>query len=208
MRLADIFVIYDDAQFNKGDFQHRNRIRIHQGWKWLTVPVEKKNIQIKDIKIKNENDKKGLKWNEVHFREIKDNYKNAPYYKKYEKSFEAIYGNEYKNLVDLNMEIINLLKDIFEIKSKIILSSELGLRSKSTTRLAEITEILNGDIYLSGPAGRNYLDVSIFEKKEIKVEYQDFEHPIYKQQYQDFIPNMSSIDALFNINKLCSNGAQ
>ena len=37
---SDVFVIYDDAQFNKSDFQHRNRIRIYEGWKWLTVPVE------------------------------------------------------------------------------------------------------------------------------------------------------------------------
>jgi hypothetical protein len=208
MKRADIFVIYDDAQFETGDFQHRNRIRIYQGSKWLTVPVEKKSIPIKDVKIKNENLKKGLKWNEEHFRDIKDNYRNAPYYKKYEKYVELLYEEEYNSLIDLNMEIIKLLQNMFEINSKLVFSSELGLTSKATTRLVEITEMLNGDVYLSGPGGRNYLDVSMFEQNGIKVEYQNFEHPIYKQQYRDFIPNMSSIDSLFNVDKLHLNGAE
>jgi hypothetical protein len=200
MKKSDIFVIYDDAQFNKSDFQHRNKIRIHQGWKWLTVPVEKKSIPIKDIKVKYGNIKKELEWNEEHLREIKDNYRNAPNYANYIKYFELLYEKEYENLIDINMEIIKLLKEKFEIDSKLIFSSELGLTSKATSRLVEITEILNGDIYLSGPAGRNYLDVSLFEEKGIKVEYQDLIHPIYKQQYQGFIPNMSSIDFLLNAN--------
>ena len=53
MAKSDIFIIYDDAQFNKYEFQHRNRIRIYDGWKWLTVPVIKEEICIKDINVMN-----------------------------------------------------------------------------------------------------------------------------------------------------------
>jgi len=198
MAKSDVFVIYDDAQFNKEDFQHRNKIRIYHGWKWLTVPVEKKRIPIKDINIKNTL-KKGFKWNETHLRDIKDNYENTPYYKRYEKVFESIYTEEYDNLIDLNMNIIFFLKKVFDINTKIVFSSELGLTSKSSARLVEITETLGGDIYLSGSGGRNYLNVSLFEKKGIKIEFQYFKHPTYKQAYRGFIPNMSSIDILTNV---------
>ena len=78
----------------------------------------------------------------------------------------------------------------------------MGFTSKSTERLAEIVEALGGDVYLSGPEGRNYLDVSLFEKKGIKVEFQDFKHPLYEQRYEGFIPNMSAIDALFNVGEM------
>jgi hypothetical protein len=202
MKKSDIFVIYDDAQFNKDDFQHRNKIRIYQGWKWLTVPVIKKQISIQNINIKNETRIKGLNWREVHLGEIRENYKNTFYYSKYEKVFEDIYKDEYNFLIDLNMNIINFLKEAFGIKSQIIMSSELGFTSKSTTRLVEIVETLGGEIYLSGPGGKNYLDVSLFEKKGIKVEYQQFVHPIYTQYYNGFIQNMSSIDKLFNTGAL------
>lgn len=198
MSKSDIFVIYDDAQFNKEDFQHRNKIRIYQGWKWLTVPVEKKPIPINAIKIRKNLLTKGLKWQEAHISLIKNNYGNTPYYAKHEKSFEWIYNEDYDNLIDLNVNIINFLKDAFDIKSKLILSSEFGLTSKSTTRLVEITEILGGDTYISGMCGKNYLDTLQFENKKINVKFQDFNHPVYKQYYDGFIPNMSAIDILFN----------
>ncbi len=202
MRQSDIFVIYDDAQFSKEDFHHRNKIRIFNGWKWLTVPVDQKHIPINEIKIKKEFNRKGLKWNDMHFRILRDNYKDAPYFSLYENELEIIYSGEYDKLIDINMRLIHCLKKAFNIKTKLIFSSELGLTSKSTKRLVEIVDILDCDVYLSGKMGLNYLDISQFDDREIKVEFQKFKHPVYKQQYDDFIPNMASIDALFNIGKL------
>jgi len=202
MKQADIFVIYDDAQFNKEDFQHRNRIRIYHGLKWLTVPVEKKLIPIKDIRIRNEYKIKGLSWQEAHLREIRDNYMDTPYYAPYSEYIEAIYKKRYDKLIELNMDIIYFFRDAFDIKNKLIFASELGFTSKSTKRLVDITEALGGDIYLSGQAGPRYLDLSLFESKGIKVEIQDFKHPVYKQHYEDFIPNISAIDSLFNMGKM------
>jgi hypothetical protein len=196
-------VIYDDVQFEKGEFQHRNRIRIFHGWKWLTVPVEKKLIPINEIRIKNEvSTWKGVKWSDAHFKDIRDNYKDTPYYSLYEEEIKKIYGKRYDKLMDLNMELINFLMKAFGIDVKMMFSSELGFTSKSTERLVEIVEALDGDVYLSGPKGHDYLDMSLFEKKGIKVMFQDFKHPFYKQRYEDFIPNMSAIDALFNVGEM------
>jgi len=203
MARSDIFVIYDDAQFNKSDFQHRNRIRIYHGWKWLTVPVDKKRIPINEVKIRNEiKTWKGVKWSEDHFNNIRDNYKGTPYYSMYEEELMWIYKRTYEKLVDLNMELIRFLMKAFDIDVEIVFSSELGFTSKSTQRLVEIVEALGGDVYLSGPKGKDYLDVSLFERRGIKVVFQDFKHPVYKQRYEGFIPNMSAIDALFNVGKM------
>jgi len=203
MAKSDIFVIYDDAQFNKSDFQHRNRIRIYHGWKWLTVPVEKKRIPINEVKIRNEvKTWKGVKWSDAHFRDIHDNYKDTPYYSVYADELMRIYKRNYEKLVDLNMELIRFLMKAFDIDVKIVFSSDLGFTSKSTQKLVEIVEALGGDVYLSGPKGKDYLDVSLFGRKGIKVVFQDFKHPVYKQQYEGFVPNMAAIDALFNIGKM------
>jgi len=203
MAKSDIFVIYDDAQFNKSDFQHRNRIRIYHGWKWLTVPVEKKRIPINEVKIRNEvKTWKGVKWSDAHFRDIHDNYKDAPYYSVYADELMRIYKRNYEKLVDLNMELIRFLMKAFDIDAEIVFSSDLGFTSKSTQRLVEIVEALGGDVYLSGPKGKDYLEVSLFERKGIKVVFQDFKHPVYKQRYEGFVPNMAAIDALFNVGKM------
>ena len=200
---SDVFVIYDDAQFNKSDFQHRNRIRIYEGWKWLTVPVEKKRIPINEVRIKNEvKNWKGLRWFEDHLKNIRDNYKDTPYYSTYESEIERIYSKPYDRLVDLNMSIIYFLIKAFDIDTKIVFSSDFGFKTKSTQRLVDLVEALGGDVYLSGPMGRKYLDLKLFEERGIKVVFQDFKHPVYKQRYPGFVPNMAAIDALFNVGKI------
>jgi hypothetical protein len=203
MKRSDIFVIYDDAQFEKSDFQHRNRIRIYHGWKWLTVPVEKKQLPINEIVIKNEvTTWKGVWWADMHLNDIRDNYKNTPYYSVYENELERVYKKRYEKLVELNMELILYLKKAFNIDTEIVFSSELGFTSKSTERLVEMVEAVDGNVYLSGIKGRDYLDISLFENEGIKIEFQDFMHPIYKQWYEGFVPNMAAIDALFNVGKM------
>ena len=199
---SDIFVIYDDAQFNKGDFQHRNRIRIYHGWKWLTVPVVREEIAIKEIKIINEPQKNKTPWSTVHFREIRANYAKTEYFSIYEEELKKEYEQKYEKLVDLNMSLIKFLMEAFNIDVKIVYASEFGFKTKSSQKNLDLVEAVGGDVYLSGPKGRDYLDVSLFEKKGIKVVFQDFKHPIYNQRYEGFVPNMAAIDALFNVGKI------
>ena len=39
MRRSDVFVYYDDVQFDKHGWRNRNRIKTPAGPHWLTVPV-------------------------------------------------------------------------------------------------------------------------------------------------------------------------
>lgn len=199
LRKSDVFVIYDDAQFNKGDFQQRNRIRIYHGWKWLTVPVEKRHIPLNQIKIKNEVKIEGSIWQEAHFKEIHDNYRKAVYYPEFEKDIRKIYEQEYDILVDINMKLIEFFIKSYNIDTKIVYSSEFGFNSRSTERLVDLVNEIGGDIYLSGPMGKDYLNLQLFEEKKIHVIFQDFKHPTYPQQYNGFEPYMSAIDALLNV---------
>lgn len=199
---SDIFIIYDDAQFNKEDFQHRNKIRIYNGWKWLTVPVDKKHIPINQIKIKNDAKISGVSWQGAHLRDIHDNYRKAQHYQNYENYLTGIYEQKHEKLIDINMELIKFLAESFDIDTEIVYSSKFGFNSMSTEKLVELVSAVGGDVYLSGTMGKNYLDLELFNKKNIKVIFQEFKHPIYKQQHKEFIPNMSAVDALFNAGKL------
>ena len=39
MYRSDVFVIYDDVQYDKEGWRNRNRIKTANGAQWLTVPV-------------------------------------------------------------------------------------------------------------------------------------------------------------------------
>jgi hypothetical protein len=52
--------------------------------------------------------------------------------------------------------------------------------------------------YLSGNAAKDYLDVALFERHGIAVEWQDYEHPVYPQLHGEFVPYMSALDLILN----------
>ncbi|RXA20925.1 hypothetical protein EQO05_04230 [Methanosarcina sp. MSH10X1] len=197
---SDIFVIHDDAQFNDSDFQRRNRIRVYKGWKWITVPVERKEIPINKIMIKNDVNIGERSWNRAHFEIIQGWYKNAPYFETYKDDLRKIYESKHDKLANFNIEIIKFLIKAFDLEIKIVFSSDFNLPSKKTERIIDTVRAVGGDTYLSGPAGKDYMDLSLF--KDIELQFQNFKHPEYPQCYAGFVPNMSAIDALFNVGKL------
>ncbi len=100
------------------------------------------------------------------------------------------------------MNLIKFLMKAFDINVKTVYASKFEFKTKSSKKNLDIVKSVGGDVYLSGPMGQNYLDVPLFEKEGIKVLFQDFKHPVYKQRYEGFVPNMAAIDALFNVGEM------
>ena len=53
---ADLFIFYDDVQYDKNGWRNRNRIKTRQGAHWLTIPVLTKGTLsegtlIRDVRI-------------------------------------------------------------------------------------------------------------------------------------------------------------
>jgi hypothetical protein len=196
---ADILAIVDNVQFVKrGTFgwMNRNRIRTKDGWMWLTVPVLTKGKYhqlIIDTKINND-----LPWGKKHFNAIYHNYHRTPYLKKYIGFFEDIYKRHWDNFCGLSTDIIKYIIKELGINIKIIMCSEIGVEGKATEYVIDMCKKLKADTYLSGVHGKDYLDESLFLKENIKLGYQEFVHPKYPQQYEEFIPELSIIDLLFN----------
>ena len=195
---SDKCIIFDTAQFVRRNFQNRNRIRVPQGAKWLTVPVEAElGIQIKDVLINNK-----VQWRDNHWKSIEYNYKNAEYFEEYSAEFFKIYSKEWERLVELDVEIIKVINKILGINKEVALASSFGeIQKKSTELLIEICKRANADKYLSGEFGKGYIDESVFGKADIELCYQIYKCPEYSQRFDGFVPNMSVIDLIFNHGK-------
>lgn len=209
---CDVFVIRDEVQFVERDWHHRNKIRIDgkdengnlQG-KWLTVPVEKEPKYLKDIVIKNDVKQKNVPWNVFMLREIKNRYDTTPFFRDYFPALESIFMQKKEKLIDFNMEIINFLKNCFNINTELVYASQLKGFEKTgeaSLDLARLTKIVGAGIYLSGPGGVNYMNKDTFSQEGIDLRFQDFQHPVYPQRYHGFVPNLASIDALFNVGNI------
>lgn len=191
---SEVFVFLDDVQYEKNGWQNRNKIHTKEGEIWLTVPVNSKsNMLLKDVTIDNSSN-----WSKKHSKSISLNYSKAKFFEKYWNDFERIYQKKFDHLIDLNLEIIKLLMKKFKIQTKIILSSELKISEQGSGRILKICKALGADSYLSGSAGRDYLRLDAFSDNNIKVNFQNFQHPIYNQVFEPFHPNMAAIDLLYN----------
>jgi hypothetical protein len=196
---CDVFVLLDNVKFSKNYFHNRNKIRTPDGWIWLTVPVltkGKSEQKINEVKINNITEKK---WAQKHWRSIEQNYRKAPFFNKYADFFEELYAKKWDSLAELNKTIVEYLVKMFGLDTKLYDVASLdNIKGSSTELLVSICTALKADVYLSGEFGKDYLDEKIFTAHGIKVVYQRFLHPEYKQMFEPFIPNMSAIDLLFN----------
>ena len=194
---SNVFVLLDNTQYPRRTVCNRNKIKTPQGWVWLTIPVlikGKLHQQIKDTKINNETD-----WKQKHWLSIQRNYKRAKFFSEYSAFFKQVYEGEWNSLRDLNEHIIRYVARQFGINTKIIRGSELkGVKGKKTDLLISISKALGADTYLSGSYAANYMEDKKFNDNNLRVKYQEFQHPNYTQLWGKFIPQMSAIDLLFN----------
>ena len=198
---SDVCVILDDVEYSKNDLFNRNKIKTSQEWCWLTVPVKANMKQlIKDVKINNSSN-----WKKKHSMAIQSNYQKAAFFNTYWDFFEKYYSKEWDTLTELNMESLKYLAKVLDIPIKFVMSSELNITTSKTQRLIDICKKVGADTYVSGTGAKDYMNDKLFEKENIKLLYQDFNHPVYNQQFGEFEKFMSIIDLLFNHGEESSN---
>ena len=196
MRRSDVFVYYDDAQYDKHGWRNRNRIKTQRGPIWLTTPVRHSGLgwpSILDVEIDNR-----APWARKHLQSIRQAYARAPYLQRYLPPLEDVLSRPWQRLVDLDLAVAALLAEGLGVAPRIMRSSELGIDGERSVRLLRICQHLGAGVYLSGNAAREYLDVPLFESHGIRVEWQDFAHPVYPQQHGAFVPYLSALDLLLN----------
>lgn len=195
MALADVFVLYDTAQFSKNDFHNRNRIKTPRGAAWLTVPVHRAGLRpIGEVAVD------GTKqWAENHRRTLLTNYAKAKHLRPILETLEEVYRQTWDRLASLNESLIRILAGELGIGTKVLRASSLDVPEglSPSERLAEITRRVGGDAYLSGGGGLDYLEPVSFEGLELLL--QRFRHPHYPQMWGPFVENLSAVDAVMNL---------
>ena len=206
---ADIFVFADDIQFLAKSWHRRNRIKNGNAPKWLTVPVNKHYGQmINQVNINNsityKQKNNTLNWKEKHWELISSTYQKAPYFDDYKEDIHEIYTQDWDFLCDLDIYIIEKISKLLKLKlPQFIKKSDInGLEGKKTDSIINICNKIGANKYVSGPAAKNYIDYTEFQKfkqNNIDLYWYEFPHPLYPQIGTDFLPYLSVIDILFNV---------
>ncbi len=193
---ADIFVHYDDVQYDKGGWRNRNRIKTASGAAWLTVPVSLSGhfaCMLNAVEIDNKR-----KWTRKHLETIRQNYSRAPFFSNYFADLEDLLNRSWENLVELNFALIEKLSELLKVNTETHKSSSIKLDGDRDDRLIQLCQYFEADNYLTGDSAKSYLREDKFKAIDVKVEWQNYQHPTYPQMYGDFSSHLSVIDLLFN----------
>jgi len=165
---VDKFVFYDNVQFTKQDWRTRNKIKTDNDNLWLSVPIQRQKLKtnIVDIKICNE-----INWKKKHYKSFCQYYSKSKYFNEY-KYLLDFYLLEWEYLYKLNRYTTEKISRALNIDTKFYYSENFKVSGNASEKIIQVVNKLGGDTYISGKAGRNYIEESLFT--DIKLEYMEY----------------------------------
>jgi hypothetical protein len=201
--LVDTFVFFDDVQFPRGkSYGNRVLIKTKNGPCWLTTPVLHKSglLNFNEMNI----DYRGRQVEKL-LKTIKINYSKSPYFEEIFNLLEEHFLISLAKLYELNVKLIRSLSEYMGIRTKFILSSNMDqlLNLSGGEKILGILKSLRATEYVSGKGmgSSKYINTDDFREAGIKLIYQNFTHPEYRQLYGEFKPHLSIVDLLCNCGK-------
>ena len=195
---ADVFVFYDDVQYDKHGWRNRNRVKTAQGSKWITIPVLSRGnvsegLLVKDARISWTED-----WAKKHVATIRQSYSKAPFFAEYAPLVDALFSKRPELLCDFTIPAtIELAKALGITHTRFLRSSELGITGTKTERLVSIVKSVGADRYLSGPSAKDYIAAAQFRAAGVALDYITYDYPEYEQLHPPFDPQVTILDLLF-----------
>jgi len=159
MEESDVFVVLDNVQYKKNNFQNRNRfLNKNEIEEWFTVQIEKGSSKrlINEVRVSED-----FRWKNKIMKQLLMNFK---------KDYGFIYEDK-ELLIDINMASILHFKSMLGIESKIIMASEISTTTSKTDLLVDICKEVGASTYISGHGGKSYLELNKFTDSFIDIEF-------------------------------------
>jgi len=201
--LVDEFIFYDDVNFIKKGWIHRNYIHVN-GKKYLfSIPLEKKsqNKAINETNIKRNMFKE---WKEKFLTSLKQNYATAPNFKPVEKLVHSILNSDCETIAGLSSKSIIAVANYLEFNTTFKFSSHLDSSTtalKAEDRILSICNVQAAKSYYNLKGGKDLYEDYNFKEKNIDLKFIQLEELGIKELYPQLDPYISIIDLLMFLDK-------
>lgn len=169
---ADVWVVLDDVQFARRDYQHRARLGTPgepSTQQWLSVPVHLsrgRSTQIKDVRLVTTT-KSRRRVSQL----VKQHYGRRAHWRAVAQVVDdaALLMRQSETLAAVaTFSALCLLREL-GWEGEVLSSREVATSPERSTRLAELTRAVGATAYLSGTGGSRYLDAAVFGQRSLTV---------------------------------------
>jgi hypothetical protein len=198
---ADVFVFYDDVQYDARGWRNRNRVKSPRGSQWLTIPVLHRGSQRLDTPIAQIEICWDRDWARRHWTTLTHLYGGAPHFERYRPMLERLFASRPKLLADFTIELTRAIAgELDPGETRFLRSSRISRpHARKTDDLLSILDRVGADTYVTGPSARDYLDVERLEQAGIETRFMSYDYPDYPQLYPPFDGHVSILDLLFMV---------
>lgn len=170
VEFADAIIWLDEVQFSHGGFSNRNRM---PDGSWLTIPIDRSTdmAEFNRVRISDHRD-----WRKDHCKTLRQHYGSVA-----DMICDEI-QRPYRLLIGLNLACLQIILGDSDAswhfqshldggRAVTAISDDRVELAPISARLALMVSELGGDVYLSGPSGRRYLNETPFHDLGIQVDY-------------------------------------
>jgi hypothetical protein len=195
MDRADVFVFLDNVQYIRRGFINRNRLRTREGWTYITLPVHSEyTSRIWEV-VPVQSD-----WIAKHEKTISLLYGRSKYFDRLSGFWSVLDEVQNTSLAIINSRTTLEIAKVLGIKMTVVSERELHLSEEECAsadlRLITLCKRLGCDTYLAGSSGRNYMDLQLWERHGLQVQWRDFQLEPYKQLFPGWVENLSTVDLM------------
>lgn len=199
VRAVDQFVFFDDVNFIKKGWIHRNQILLHQAAHMFSIPLTKvsQNRKICDIELSDYQ-----QWSKDFLRQLEYSYKKAPQFVNVFSWLATLFNErEYTHISQLAINSVAETFSFLGLEQRFIKSSELPYqREEGTTgqeKILSICKLLGSTTYINPKNGVDLYDNEVFRANNIDLKFiymSDISYPQFKKD--SFVPYLSMLDVL------------
>ena len=201
MNMADMFILYDDVNFIKGGWIHRNRIKISQQPAYFNLKIRKasQNKLINELEISmTDDDYKTL------LAKIRNTYAKAPYKDEVLALLEDIFSCGETNLAKFLAYLLRKTNEYIGIETPVYSATEMKLdhTHRGQQRIIDICHALECDTYINLIGGQGLYGKEDFAHEGITLGFIKMNDDlVYPQGKGDFISHLSIVDVLMYNNQ-------
>lgn len=198
IRLADVFIHYDDVQFSKGSFSNRVQVKQPGGaTAWMTIPLSGLTL---GQHIDQVTPAVPAQWRDKHLAMLARAFDGAPHRDDALALAGTVLSGDTATLASVARASMLALAGYFGLaeRTRFIDSAATGIGGSGSRRVLDLVKSVGGTIYVTGQGARNYLDHALFEREGVAVAYIDYRKLPYPQLHGAFTPYVTALDLVAN----------